>query len=47
MLDFQNNFTDVLRKLKTLDAISGKDNSTSLREYNKRKDNGNMIMSST
>lgn len=27
-----------------LDAISGKDNSTSLKGYNKGKDNGNMIM---
>lgn len=27
-----------------LNAISGKDNSTSLREYNKGKDNGNLIM---
>lgn len=44
MLNFQNNFTDILRKLKMLNAISGKDNSTSLREYNKGKDNGNLIM---
>lgn len=29
------------------DAISGKDNSTSLREYNKGEDDGNTIMSLT
>lgn len=44
MLNFQNNFTDILRKLKMFDTISGKDNSTSLREYNKGKDDGNTIV---
>lgn len=42
---FSKNFTDVLRKLKMLDAIPGKDNTTSLREYSKGKDNGNIIIS--
>lgn len=41
---FQSNSIGILRKLKMLDAISGEDNSTSLRGYNKGKDNGNMII---
>lgn len=33
-LNLWNNCTDILRKLKILDAIPNKDNTTPLREYN-------------